>query len=158
MRPRQCRLSAEVCMRAMKVLLAVAAILVSSSAVAMFRASDFVVIPVAASTLGTNGADWHTDLEITNVDADAIDVEVVMLPTGGGNNKVWYEAIANALGGRTEDGFGHVDAKLKDIPPGTTVTLADVVTTAWGTDMKGALLIWAYKAGTFLTTTPPGGV
>jgi hypothetical protein len=145
-------------MKVLRVLLAVAVVaLVSSSAVAMFRASDLVIIPVAASTTGLNSSDWHTDLEIRNVDVDNIDVEISFLPTGGSNNKDWYQAIANSLGGRASDGFGHVDTKLMEIKPGFAVTLPDVVNTTWGANQKGALLIWAYKAGTLLTTTPAGG-
>ncbi len=144
-------------MRVLKISVVVLFLLVSSSAVAMYRAASFVVVPVAASTLGLNGSDWHSDLEIMNVDTDAIDVEIVLLPSGGASNKEWYLAMSNALGGRTDDGFGHVDEKLKDIQPGRAVVLEDVVKATWGDDYKGALLIWAYKAGTFLTTTPQGG-
>ncbi|MGE5235525.1 MAG: hypothetical protein ACM3O7_04135 [Acidobacteriota bacterium] len=127
------------------------------SVIAMFRAASMVVIPEAASTAGLNSSNWHTDLEIRNVDSVPIDLEIVFLPTGGASNAVWYFGIANALGGRSEDGFGHVDAKLKDIPPGGTVLMDDVVNATWGAGLKGALVIWAFEANTFTTTTPKGG-
>lgn len=138
-------------------LVVAAAVLVSSPAVAVFRAADFVVVPVASSTTGLSSSVWHSDLEIMNVSSDTIDVQVVLLPSGGGANVEWYTDIKNVLGGRAEDGFGHVDTKLKDIPAGRAVVLEDVVTATWGDGLKGALLIWGYKAGTLLTTTPPGG-
>jgi hypothetical protein len=137
--------------------IALAVTLVGGGAFAMFRAAYLVVIPTAASTNGLNNSHWHTDLEIMNVDTVAVDVEVVFLQCCGIDNSTWYNDIKNALGGRTEDGFGHIDAKLKDIQPGQAVTLADVVFTTWGANVKGALLVFAYEAGSLMKTTPPGG-
>ncbi len=122
---------------------------------AMFRAADLVIVPVAASTAGLQNAVWKSDVEILNVDTVAVDVSVVLLPSGGGTNIYWYNDIENALGGRESDGFGHIDAKLKDIQPGRAVVLENVVQTVWGDGLKGALLIWACEANTFSTTTPP---
>jgi|YNPBryunderm2012_1023409.scaffolds.fasta_scaffold15834_2 hypothetical protein len=124
---------------------------------AIFRAADLVVVPVAASLPGFNQSGWHTDLEILNVDSVAIDVMIIFLPTGNFSNTLWYDNIANHLGGRSADGFGYVKEELKDIAPGRAVILRDVVKETWGDGRKGALLIFAYEAGTLMTTTPPGG-
>ncbi len=132
-------------------------VLVAAPAGAIFRAADLIVIPVAASVPGLNNSGWHSDVEILNVDAVAIDVMVIFLPTGNFSNTLWYDNIANHLGGRSTDGFGYVKEELKDIPPGRAVILRDVVKETWGDGRKGALLIFAYEAGTLTTTTPPGG-
>lgn len=140
---------------------AVTLLLVASTALAAFRAADLVVIPAAAYIVGLNSSDWRTDLEITNVDTVPVDVEIVLLPSGYTTNQLWFNNIANHLGGRAADGFGHIDEKLKDIAPGAAVTLGDVIKTNWGTGftsgVKGALLLFAYEANSFSTTTPPGG-
>ncbi len=134
------------------------AALASSPASAMFRAADMVVVPTAASTPGLQNSNWRTDLEIMNVDTVPIDVSVSLLrccnPTDG---VTWFQDIKNALGGRSSDGFGHLDAKLADIPPGNAVQIDDVVTANWGSNLKGALVVFAYEAGTLMTTNPPGG-
>ena len=133
-------------------------LLMSSGAFAMFRAANLVVVPTAASTAGLNGSNWRTDVEILNVDTVSIDVEIVMLECCLSDNSVWFANIKNHLGGRTSDGFGHIDAKLENIPPGQAVYISDVVGTSLGlSGVKGALLVFAYQAGTLLTTTPPGG-
>jgi len=138
--------------------IAAAALLFSSGAFAMFRAASLVVVPTAASTTGLNNSNWRTDVEILNVDAVAVDVEIVMLECCNYDNTAWFANIKNHLGGRTSDGFGHIDATLSNIPPGQAVYLSDVVGTGLGlSNVKGALLIFAYQAGTLLTTTPPGG-
>jgi hypothetical protein len=129
-----------------------------SGAFALFRAADLVVVPTAASTAGLNNSNWRTDLEIMNVDTTPIDVSIVLLPCCNvSNGASWFEDIKNALGGRSSDGFGHVDSKLEDIQPGQAVQIDDVVTANWGADLKGTLLVFAYEAGTLTTTTPPGG-
>jgi len=133
------------------------AALVATGASAMFRAADMVVIPMAASLAGANNSNWHTDVEIRNVDITNIDVEIILLPCCGNDNRTWYNDISNALGGRTSDGFGHINQSLENIPPGQTVVLPDLITANWGNDTKGALLIFAYEAGTLMTTNPPGG-
>ena len=134
-------------------------LLMSSGAFAMFRAANLVVVPAAASTAGLNGSNWRTDVEILNVDTVNIDVEIVILECCDTDNTAWFDDIKNHLGGRTSDGFGHVDTKLENIPPGRAVYLSDVVGTGLGlTNVKGALLVFAYQAGTLLTTTPPGGI
>ena len=141
-------------------ILAVAVVVMfgASGAFAMFRAADLVVIPTAASTSGLNNSHWHTDLEIMNVDTVAVDVQIVFLQCCGSDNVAWFQDVKNSLGGdRAEDGFGHVDKNLNNIQPGQTVTLNDVVFANWGADLKGALLVFAYQAGTLMTTTPPGG-
>lgn len=134
-----------------------ALMLVVAPAAAMFRAADLVVIPVAASVPGLNQSGWHSDVEILNVDSVAIDVMIIFLPTGGFTNTMWYDNIANHLGGRSSDGFGHVKEVLKDIPPGRAVILRDIVKETWGDGQKGALLLFAYEAGSLMSTTPPGG-
>jgi len=132
--------------------------LVCSGAFALFRAADLVVVPTAASTPGLNNSNWRTDLEIMNVDTTPIDVSIVLLRCCNlTDGAAWFEDMANALGGRSSDGFGHVDPRLEDIQPGQAVQLDDVITANWGADMKGALLVFAYEAGTLTTTNPPGG-
>jgi len=144
-------------MKPVRLLTFVAMVLVAATASAGFRAADLVVIPVVAATPGLEGSNWRSDVEILNVDTVAIDVEIVFLPGGGSGNYLWYSNIANHLGGRSEDGFGKIDARLKDIAPGTSVLIGDIVRTHWGDSLKGALLIFAYEASSFSTTTPPGG-
>lgn len=136
-------------------------LLAASSVSAGFRAADMVIIPAAAYIVGLNSSDWRTDVEITNVDTVAVDVEVVLLPSGFTSNALWFNNIANHLGGRTADGFGHINDKLKDIAPGATVTIDDIIKTTWGagftSGVKGALLIFAFEANSFTQTAPPGG-
>lgn len=129
----------------------------ATPASAVFRAADLVVVPVAASLPGFNKSGWHSDLEILNVDKVPIDVMIIFLPSGGFSNTLWYDNFANHLGGRSSDGFGHVKEVLKDIPPGRAVILKDVIKNTWGDGQKGALLLFAYEAGTLMQTTPPGG-
>lgn len=124
----------------------------------MFRSSDLVVVPVAAATPGLQGSDWHSDIEIMNVDVDPIDVIIVYLPTGNQNNRLWYENVDYALGGRSEDGFGKINDKLKDIPPGNAVVIEDIVKVTWGDNEKGTLLVFGIKAGSYKQTTPFGGL
>jgi hypothetical protein len=132
--------------------------LLGSGAFALFRAADLVVVPTAASTAGLNNSNWRTDLEIMNVDTTPIDVSIVLLQCCNiDTGAAWFEDINNALGGRSSDGFGHVDPKLEDIQPGQAVQIDDVITANWGTALKGSLLVFAYEAGTLTTTTPPGG-
>ena len=131
-------------------------LLASSGAFAMFRAADLVIVPVAASIAGLNGSNWTSDIEIMNVDSVTIDVEIVFLECCGNDNSAWFGNIGNHLGGRTTVGFGHVDANLKEIPPGRTVYIKDII----GTDFalpgtKGALMIFGYQANT-LTNNSPG--
>ena len=128
-----------------------------SVATAMFRAADLVIVPVVAATPGLENSNWRSDVEILNVDTVAIDVAMVLLPSYSSSNAYWYLDMQNHLGGRQEDGFGHVDARLKDIPPGRAVILEDIVKTVWGEGRKGALLVYAFEAGSFSATTPPGG-
>ncbi|MCU0294206.1 MAG: hypothetical protein MUF10_19850 [Thermoanaerobaculaceae bacterium] len=139
------------------VLVVVLSVVTAAGATAMFRTSDLVVVPVAAATVGLQNSNWRTDVEIMNVDTEPVDVIIVFLPTGNVNNSSWYRNIENVLGGRTEDGFGHIDAKLKDIPAGRTVILEDIIRTPWGEGEKGALLVFGIKAATYKTTTPIGG-
>ena len=140
------------------VFVATVAALAASSGSALFRAADLVVIPVAAAIPGLNGSVWRSDLEILNVDSVPVDIAIILLPSEGFNNSTWYLSLENHLGGREEDGFGHVNPQLSDVPPGRSVILEDVVKTYWGEYIKGALLVFAYEAGTFGTTNPPGGV
>ncbi len=125
------------------------ALLASSGAFAMFRAADLVIVPVAASIAGLNGSNWRSDIEIMNVDSANIDVEIVLLECCGTDNAAWFADIKNHLGGRSSDGFGHVNTDLANIPPGRAVTINDVIGTGFGlSNTKGALLIFAYQANT----------
>lgn len=139
------------------VLFLVLSMVTAGRASAMFRSSDLVVVPVAAATVGLQNSNWRTDVEIMNVDTDPVDVLIVYLPTGNTDNRLWYNEFKNALGGRSEDGFTNVNAKLKDIAPGRAVILEDIIKEPWGEGGKGALLVFAFKAGSFTQTTPPGG-
>lgn len=122
-----------------------------------FRAADFVIVPAAAAAPGLQNAIWRTDVEIMNVDEVPVDVMVVFLPTGNIDNNYRYTNFAYHLGGRSEDGFTKVDPKLKDIQPGRSVVLENIIEAHWGANTVGALLFWAYKAGSFKQTNPPGG-
>lgn len=132
-------------------------VLTASPSLATFRAADLVVVPVAASIPGDKGSNWHSDLEIMNVDSVPIDIQIIFLPSGGFSNASWFEDMSNHVGGRKDETYGKIDDRLKDIKPGNMVTIEDAVYTYWGTYAKGALLIFAYEAGTLMTTTPPGG-
>lgn len=138
-------------------LVVVLSVVTAAGASAMFRSSDLVVVPVAASTLGLQGSDWHSDIEIMNVDADPIDVIIVYLPTGNQDNRLWYQNMDHVLGGRSDDGFGKINDKLKDIPAGNAVVIEDVVKVTWGDNEKGTLLVFGIKAGSYKQTTPIGG-
>jgi hypothetical protein len=131
--------------------------LVCSGALAAFRVGNMIVVPTAASTPGLYGSNWHTDLEIMNVDSVDVDVQVVLLKCCGVENVTWFNDIKNSLGGRESEGFGKVDTKLAGIKPGQAVYLNDVVNFAWGENVKGTLLVFGYEAGTLTTTTPQGG-
>lgn len=122
-----------------------------------FRAADLVVIPAAAAASGLQGSNWHTDVEIMNVDSVPVDVMLVFLPTGNFDNTFRYDTFTNHLGGRSEDGFTKVDPRLKDIQPGQAVLLENVIEAHWGQNSMGALLVFAFTAGSFKQTTPPGG-
>lgn len=128
-------------------------------AVAEFRASDLLYLPVAAHNEGVAGSLWRTDLTITNVDEVPIDVSIFFFPTGLFSN-AGYLARDYGLGGREPEGWGHLDESLADIPPLGTVVLDDVVST-WldqlsaGTTL-GAMVIFAYEAGTL--DSPEGRV
>lgn len=139
------------------VLVVVLSVVTAAGATAMFRTSDLVVVPVAAATVGLQNSNWRTDVEIMNVDTVPVDVIIIFLPTGNVDNRSWYTTMANAMGGRSDDGFGHIDEKLKEIPAGRAVVLEDIVKTPWGEGEKGALLVFGIKAGTYKTTTPFGG-
>jgi len=131
--------------------------LAASGAFGMFRAADLVIVPVAASIAGLNGSNWRSDVEIINVDTVNIDVEIVLLECCGNDNSSWFSDIKNHLGGRSTDGFGHIDANLQNIPPGRAVYINDVIGTDFAlSSTKGALLIFAYQANTL--ASPPGGV
>ncbi len=132
-------------------------LVVAGSSVAMFRAADLVIVPVAAATPGLQNSNWRSDIEILNVDTVPVDVAIVLLPSYTSSNLYWYSTIGNHLGGRQSDGFGHVDERLKDIQPGHAVILEDLVKNVWGEGYKGALLVYAFEAGSFSSTTPPGG-
>lgn len=122
-----------------------------------FRAADLVVVPAAAAAPGLESSNWRTDVEIMNVDSVPVDVMLVFLPTGNFNNTFSYDTFTNHLGGRSEDGFTKVDPKLKDIQPGQAVLLENPLEAYWGQNTMGALLVFAFTAGSFKQTNPPGG-
>ena len=47
--------------------------------------------------------------------------------------------------------------ELAAIPAGRTVTLPDVIKAPWGDGNTGALMLWAFKTGTYSSTVPQGG-
>jgi hypothetical protein len=121
----------------------------------MFRVASMVAADGRFDSACT--APTGTDIEMANVDAVDVDVQIVLLKCCGVENVTWFQDIANALGGRESEGFGKVEPKLAGIKPGQTVYLSDVVQFGWGDSVKGSLLVFAYEAGTLTTTTPPGG-
>jgi hypothetical protein len=133
-------------------------LLFTASGWALFRSADMVVIPVAAAIDGLNDSVWRSDLEILNVDTVAVDIAIIFLPSEGFNNASWYLSMENHLGGREDEGWGYVNPQLSDLEPGRSVVLEDVVRTYWGEGRKGAMILFAYEAGTFQTTEIPGGV
>lgn len=133
-------------------LAALVAVLAASPAAASFQAADLIYIPAVAQTSGSGAAVWRTDLSITNVDEEPIDVAMVYLPSGLASNAGFFADRTYWLGGREDDGFGFIDESLADIPPNGTVVLRDIVGEYWvdqaGLNGLGGMVIFAYEADT----------
>jgi hypothetical protein len=120
---------------------------------AQFLAADLVYVPGVAHTDGEEGSQWRSDLYITNVEDEAlVDIAIVYLRTGLVSNAQEFIDRSTWLGGTDGDGFGQVDSKLAEIPPGGTIVLEDPIGTYWpneqGAANYGALVIFAYESGT----------
>lgn len=138
---------------------ALAAVLLLTAAFpawADFNASDLILVPVVVHGEGVDSSVWRSDLFITNVEADVnVDVMLVYAPSGlRDNSYLFYSSNPRQywLGGREEEGFGFVDETLADILPNETVVLEDLVgeyfSDSLGTGGAGALIVFAYEAGT----------
>ncbi len=129
--------------------------LVAASGWAAFQASDLVYVPVVAHNTGVEGSKWRTDLFISNVDSAPVDLALFFLPSGGGDNSSYLSTRANAVGGRSDQGFGVVDEALADVPPGGTVSLTDLVNQYWAPTLGetatrlGGLVVFACEAEGF---------
>ncbi len=118
-----------------------------------FQAGDLIFVPAVAHNEGVAGSLWRSDLTITNVDEVPVDVAVFFLPSGVGDNSIYVDTRTFGLGGRSEEGWGHVNEALAGIPSGGTVTIEDIVGQYWAGEFGaqanlGALVIFAYEAGT----------
>lgn len=135
-----------------------AALVIAASATAapvgaQFMAADLSYVPGVAHTSGEGTSRWRSDVYITNVEAEAsVDVALVFLATGQVSNSNRFFTRGTWLGGREEDGWGHLNPELADIPPGGTVILRDVVGEYWadeaGVSNSGAIVVFAWEAGT----------
>jgi len=120
---------------------------------AQFLAADLIYVPAAAHTSGEGTSRWRSDFYITNVEEDvAVDVAMVYLPSGLISNASRFNDRETWLGGRENDGFGHVDPLLADIPAGGTVVLRDPIGNYFADDegvaSSGAFVIFVYEANT----------
>jgi hypothetical protein len=138
--------------RLISVVSAIAALGVTFPALAGFGAADLIYIPVASHSPGAVGSQWRTDLYVTNVGEEAIDVAIAYLPSGLVNNGPVFESRETWVGGRQEDLFGSVNEELADIPPNGSVVIRDIVGEYWpdaiGVNGNGSLVIMAYEADT----------
>jgi hypothetical protein len=121
-------------------------------AFAAFEASDLLYLPAAAHNEGVSGSLWRTDLTVTNVDTTPIDVCIFFFPTGLYSNAAFLSRTYG-LGGRSSEGWGHVNEALAAIPPMGSVVLPDVVGEYWleqftANTALGGMVIFAYEAGT----------
>ncbi len=121
------------------------------TAFAEFHAGDLIYVPVVAHTNGLNESVWTSDVMISNVETeDLIDVALVFLPSGLRNNSYLFSDRVLWVGGRESDGFGIIDERLADIPPGGSVVVEDIVDAYWpehsGLNGQGALVVFAYLA------------
>lgn len=133
--------------------LALAAVALATPAAAQFAAADLVYVPGVAHTPGVGDTAWRSDIYITSAEEEVdVDVAIVFLATGQVSNANRFFDRETWLGGREEDGWGKVNPALKDIPPGATVVLRDVVGEYWADDAgvanSGALAIFAWESGT----------
>ncbi len=139
--------------RAILVAMAVGMLVVPSASASYFQAGELIFVPAVAHNDGAEGSVWRSDLTITNVDSVPVDVAVFFLPSGMGDNSSYVLTRTYGLGGREEEGWGHVNEALADIPSGGTVSIEDIVGEYWSTELGsaaylGGLAIFAYEAGT----------
>jgi hypothetical protein len=100
-------------------------------AAAAFRAADQVVLPGVARLAGDRGASWRTDVDVTNVSAVPVTVDVIFFPTGGGDNT---QALTRPV-------------RLGTIAPGATLQYADIFENLLGIDSgSGALVFFSASA------------
>ncbi len=140
-------------LRRLCVVLGVVTMLSGSAWAGFFQAAELVFVPAVAHNEGTAGSVWRSDLTITNVDSVPVDVAIFFLPSGLGDNSYYVATRDYALGGREDEGWGHLNEALADIPPGGSVVLEDVVGTYWSGQLGmaaslGALMIFGYESGT----------
>jgi len=133
--------------------LVLAAVAFATPAWAQFAAADLVYVPGVAHTPGVGDTAWRSDIYITSAEEEVdVDVAIVFLATGQVSNANRFFDRATWLGGREEDGWGKINPALKDIPPGGTVVLRDIVGEYWADDAgvanSGAIAIFAWESGT----------
>lgn len=109
------------------------AVLVSLPASAGHYA-DLYVIPVASHTPGQNGTMWMSDLALQNFQSTPLDVQIIVIESGSGQQNVApLMTAANANGFVT-------------VPAGGSVMLKDVLSGHRGmTNTAGAILVGADK-------------
>ncbi len=139
--------------RAILVAMAVGLLVVPSASASYFQAGDLIFVPAVAHNDGSEGSVWRSDLTITNVDSVPVDVAIFFLPSGVGDNSGYVLTRTYGLGGRDDEGWGHVNEALADIPSGGTVSIEDIVGQYWAPSLGvsaylGGLAIFAYEAGT----------
>jgi hypothetical protein len=120
---------------------------------ASFQAADLVVVPFATHADDTSSGTWRTDLFITNVDEEAIDVAIYYFPGGVGSNRQMFVRRDFGLGGRESEEYHYIDERLADIPPNGTVHLVAPLGDYWYEELgslisRGAFAIFAFEAGT----------
>ncbi len=143
-------------------LILVAAVGLALPAAAQFNAAHLIFVPAGAHNDGVNDSHWRTDLTIANADTTNVDVAIYFVPSGVGDNSAYLRNRDNGLGGREEDGWGKIDARLANIPPAGSVTLEDIIGQYWTADLGflseiGAFVIFAWESGTLQddgTSTP----
>lgn len=143
-----------------RVALAAVVACVAAPAGAAFLAAELIYVPAVAHNDGAEGSHWRTDLFITNVDEVPIDVALFFAPSSTPTNFQYFQDRSFGVGGRENQGFGHVEASLADIPPGGTVTLEDVVGQFWLDQFDtlsklGGIVVFVYEAGTLDSETGP---
>jgi len=110
---------------------AVAACLVAAASHAAFRSADQGVILAVGRTPGANGAQFATDLRVLNAAPAPVRLDLVFLPTGGGDNS---EALSRVV-------------TLGPIAPRATLEVPDVLLTAFGIPVGyGAILYFGSLA------------
>lgn len=139
--------------RVILITMAVGLLVVPSASASYFQAGDLIFVPAVAHNDGSEGSVWRSDLTITNVDSVPVDVAIFFLPSGVGDNSAYVLTRTYGLSGREDEGWGHVNEALADIPSGGTVSIEDIVGQYWSPSLGvsaylGGLAIFAYEAGT----------